>query len=187
MNSDDISVNDDSIHASNTHRQARDSADQLVRGLAWFSIALGAIELLAPRRVVRAAGMDKDETLLRLYGLREIGAGVGLLVADDKKPWLIGRLAGDALDLSTLAARVGNGRSATRTLAAIASVAAVTWLDLKATRQHIQQDTQATGLAFDYSDRSGFSSPPAQMRGVGRQDAAQRESKAAAVRTEEAA
>lgn len=37
------------------------SADQLARGLGWFSIGLGAAELFAPRTVARIAGVDPDD------------------------------------------------------------------------------------------------------------------------------
>ena len=63
----------------------------IIQGLAFFSIGLGLAELLAPRRVSRAAGMTKNDTLLRGYGLREIATGVGLLVARNPRPWLWGR------------------------------------------------------------------------------------------------
>jgi hypothetical protein len=54
---------------------ARSSADRLARALGWFSIALGLAELLAPRRIASALGMEGKEALVRVFGAREIAAG----------------------------------------------------------------------------------------------------------------
>src|SRR5690242_12433520 len=54
--------------------------DSLVKGLGWFSIALGAAELLAPRAVNRVSGLEANHVgLTRLFGLRELGGGIGIL------------------------------------------------------------------------------------------------------------
>ncbi|MDQ6680345.1 MAG: hypothetical protein M3Y67_05195, partial [Pseudomonadota bacterium] len=85
------------------------SLDRMSKGLGIFSIGLGLAELLATRLVARATGMRGSETLLRAYGLREIATGIGLLASRDPRPWLWGRVAGDALDVSTLAVQAGRG------------------------------------------------------------------------------
>ena len=77
------------------------------QGLGVFSLALGVAELLAPRALARMTGMPGRETLIRACGLREIVNGIGLLASVDPRPWLWSRVAGDALDLSTLALRPG--------------------------------------------------------------------------------
>src|SRR3954468_20641023 len=53
----------------------------LTSALGWFSVGLGAAELLAPATVARVIGVDPDENrgLLRVFGLRELIAGVGIL------------------------------------------------------------------------------------------------------------
>lgn len=68
---------------------------------------------------------------LWLYGVREITAGVGLLLADDKRPWLAARIAGDGLDAATLMAGVAGPRPPLMNIviAAIAA-AAITALDV---------------------------------------------------------
>src|SRR4051812_11159227 len=66
---------------------------QVSWGLGVFSIALGLAELLRARRVSSAIGSETNPTLLRLYGVREIAAGVGLLAARNKTPWLWSRVA----------------------------------------------------------------------------------------------
>ena len=45
--------------------------DQLARALGWFSLGLGVVELLAPRRVTKTLGMEGSETLVRAFGIRE--------------------------------------------------------------------------------------------------------------------
>ena len=71
---------------------------EVARGLAWFGIGLGLAELLAPRAVARATGLQGHETLLQAFGLREIASGALILAADDPEAWLWARVAGDALD-----------------------------------------------------------------------------------------
>lgn len=86
--------------------QRRSATRKLASGLGWFSIGLGLLELMASRRTARATGLDGASALLPLYGLREITSGVGLLAARnaaDAVPWAWARVAGDALDLATLA------------------------------------------------------------------------------------
>src|SRR5919112_5715207 len=82
------------------------SADALARGLGWFSIGLGLAEVIAPGALARALGMRGHEGLIRAYGVREIATGIGVLASEDPTPWIWGRVAGDALDLATLATAV---------------------------------------------------------------------------------
>lgn len=73
------------------------------RGLGWFSIALGATELLGSRRITRALGADGGESVVKACGAREMAAGAGLLQAPAHAIRMWGRVAGDALDLGALA------------------------------------------------------------------------------------
>ena len=85
-------------------RGHRDSAtDTLARGLGLFSIALGLAEFVAPRAIADALGMPGSKSLIRAYGAREIATGVAILASDDPTPWIWGRVAGDVLDIATLA------------------------------------------------------------------------------------
>ena len=62
------------------------AVDRLGRFLGWFSIMLGLAELIAPRSMTRALGMEGNETLVRAYGAREIGAGIMTLSTDRRAP-----------------------------------------------------------------------------------------------------
>jgi hypothetical protein len=141
----------------------------VVTGLAWFSIGLGLAELLAPRRVSKAAGMTKHNALLRGYGLREIATGVGLLTAKNPKPWLWGRVAGDVIDMATVAG-TANTRRPGRLSGTFAALLGVGLLDLYAalkagpSRGAPRRNPQASGR--DYSNRSGFPKDPEAMRGA---------------------
>ena len=124
------------LNTAGTMRTARATLDdagiappELARGLGWFSIALGTMELLAPRAITRFLGMRGHEGLVRAYGLREIGVGIGVLQAKDPGPWVWGRVGGDALDLLTVAPGLA-GRRPGRALFALATLAAVTAVDV---------------------------------------------------------
>jgi len=83
--------------------------DKVTQCMGWFSIALGAAELLAPRGVARAIGIDEEEhtTLLRIYGLREIAAGLGILARPKPTYWMWNRVLGDSIDLASRTTKRG--------------------------------------------------------------------------------
>lgn len=113
------------------HAASRDTDFALARGLGWFSLALGAAELLAGRQLARAMGMDEYANLIRAYGAREVATGIGVLTRADPTPWIWGRVGGDALDLATLAVGLDRDNPRRENVAyAIAAVAAATALDL---------------------------------------------------------
>ena len=101
----------------------------LARGLGYFSLALGAMELRLPRTVTGFLGMRGREGLVRLYGVREVAAGLGILQARDPAPWVWGRVAGDALDLATVAPGV-TGPKPANTVLALLTLAAVAAVDV---------------------------------------------------------
>jgi hypothetical protein len=144
------------------------AAIPLARGLGWFSIALGAAEVIAPKRLSRVLGLEGRETLIRAYGLREVATGIAILSAGDKTPWIWGRVAGDALDLATLSAPAFDADNQNRRNVgiALAAVAGVTALDVMCGRRLSGNGRRGDEPAPDYSNRSGFPRPPDQMRGV---------------------
>src|SRR5919197_6351673 len=86
------------------HTQVR--GEGLARGLGWFSIGLGLAEMASPQSVAQLVGIEDGErtrALIRGYGAREIANGIAILSQPDAK-WLWARVAGDVIDLSSLAA-----------------------------------------------------------------------------------
>jgi hypothetical protein len=143
----------------------RPASDSLARGLGWFSIGLGLTELLMPRAMARALGLQGRERLLRLYGIREVANGAALLVAANRTPWMWGRVAGDAIDIATLVSALRPGRRLGPAVG-LAAVAGVTAVDIANASALTARDRRRARPAVDYSDRSGFPRPPAQMRGA---------------------
>jgi hypothetical protein len=109
------------------------NVQSLTRGLAFFGVGLGLAELLAPRRLARTIGVKADHALMiRLLGLRELGAGLGLMQGS-AATFLWARVGGDAIDLGLLAAALRSRRNErNRVITAIAAVAGVTVLDVVA-------------------------------------------------------
>ena len=116
-------------------RSVRDG-QTLASFLGWFSLGLGAAELLAPDALERFLGVEGRRTLVRAYGLREIGTGIGILTERRPAEWVWGRVAGDVLDLATLATALSPGNPRKRNvLLAMGAVAGVMALDVMAARQ----------------------------------------------------
>lgn len=144
-------------------------APTLAVGLGGFSVALGLMELIAPRSLARWLGMEGGEKLLAGYGLREFGTGIGILGARDPAPWIWGRVGGDALDIGTLATGLteGNRRRANVAIA-LAAVAGVTALDVVCALALSSRPGSRSPLRRDYSNRRGMPRPPEEMRGAAR-------------------
>lgn len=115
----------------------RDTTEQLALGLGWFSIGLGLAELLAPRSVAQLVGMRNASTsVLRAFGVREIGAGLAILNEPDRPAWLWSRVAGDAVDASYLASGLNDDDNDSNAIAvAMAAVLGVTALDVMVAQQ----------------------------------------------------
>jgi hypothetical protein len=148
------------------NRYPKTTAGTLAQQLGWFSIALGAIELFATRPLTRSLGMRGQERLVQAYGVREIVKGVGILTSPDPTPWLWGRVAGDALDLGTLAVAYRNSPKRTNVAIAMANVAAVAALDLMCAQQLAAIRRRQSKPVRDYSLRSGLPMGIEASRGV---------------------
>jgi hypothetical protein len=132
------------------------ASDRLARALGWLSFGLGLVELLAPRRLTRALGMEGRENLVRLYGAREIGAGM-LTLSLDKEIGLLSRMAGDALDLATLAPALRRDNPKRRNAEiALVMVFGVALLDVVGARAVPVRHNRRNKSLPNYSDRSGF-------------------------------
>ena len=157
-------------HHARHRRGSASTAQAVAQGLGWFSIGLGLAQILAPRRLAGPLGMRGHEGLIRVYGLREVVTGVGILAQDDPTPWLWARVAGDALDLGTLAATGldADDRHQRNIELAMAAVAGVTVLDVMCAQTLAAERRRAERPVPDYSGRSGLPRPPEQMRGAAR-------------------
>jgi len=149
---------------------SRGFADRVAFALGWFSIGLGVTELVAPRKITQALGMEGSETLLRAYGAREIGSGI-VSLSPDKHLGLWSRVAGDGLDLFTLmtAMRDDNPKR-DNVVAALAMVGGITLLDLAAAQGVRSRHSSSKGRRRSYRDRTGFPGGVSAARGAAQQE-----------------
>ncbi|MBX9931766.1 MAG: cyclase dehydrase [Methylobacterium sp.] len=142
------------------------ATDALARGLGWFSIGLGLVELLAPKALARGLGMRGQEGLVQAYGAREVATGIGILTSDDPTPWIWGRVAGDALDLATLAAAYEGNPKKDNLLLAAAAVAGVTALDAVCADRLMRSTAVPLPPIGNYRARTGYPKGIRVSRGV---------------------
>ncbi len=100
----------------------------VARGLAWFGIGLGLAEVLAPKAVARASGLEGREGVIRGFGVREIASGVVILASEQPASWLWLRTVGDLADSALLSTGMtpkspAPGRALLATLAVLPVVA----------------------------------------------------------------
>lgn len=147
--------------------RSRSSHDQLARGLGYLSLALGVVELAAPRMLCRVSGVEERENLVRACGGREIAAALAILASHDATPWVWGRVAGDALDIATLAACAKDWRRPS-TLLALAALAGATAVDVFCAVGLSAEKGGRRTAGADYRDRSGFPCGLEAARGAAR-------------------
>jgi uncharacterized membrane protein len=124
--------------------------DVVTSALGWFSVGLGAAELLAPGAVARLIGVDEDEHrgLLRAFGVRELIAGAAILTRPRPTYWLWNRVLGDAMDLAALGRAMRSPESSRARLGlATAAVVGVTALDIAASIRYARGVPPAGGKA----------------------------------------
>jgi hypothetical protein len=144
---------------------------KVARRLGWFSIGLGVVEVCAGREVGRALGMEDKSWLLRVFGVREIAAGVAILGMEHPGAGVWARVAGDALDLAVLASGFTEDNPRKENLAAaFATVAGITALDywcakrLHSGRPHGSVGTHQRNVADGSSPHYRSSSQPVTNR-----------------------
>ena len=148
-------------------------ADKLGRALGWFSFGLGLAELIAPRKITRALGMEGKETLVRAYGAREIGAGI-LCLSIDKQVGLWNRVAGDGIDVATLLTGLKSGNpKRDNVMLALAVVLGVTAMDIVAAQATTVRHRRSAVEPQQYSDRTGYPKGIESSRGSAQDVAAQ--------------
>ena len=120
---------------------------KLATALGWFSIGLGAAELVAPRMLGRLIGADANttsRTTLRVFGARELLAGAMILAGPRRSLPLWNRVLGDAIDVTALVLAMRNpSANRTRLVASLASVLGVTALDVVAGIANAKQQSHA--------------------------------------------
>ena len=102
---------------------------QLSKLLGWFSLGLGAVELLASRRVAAMVGVGSP-VLVQAFGAREVAAGLMVLNKPDTALPVWGRVAGDAMDVAVLASSLGRRNRRNGAAGALLFVLAATALDI---------------------------------------------------------
>jgi hypothetical protein len=141
------------------------------RLLGWVSFAVGAAELLAPKKVARAVGMNEDQALLlRACGARQMATGVGAHSVYPV-PALWARMGGDLADMAILAVAArrsegGRGKGPWIAVAAVGGLAVVSAVVASRLTAETAEGKNA-GTRRDYSDRSGFPAGVEAARGAG--------------------
>lgn len=119
----------------NTEQRIGDG-EALANALGWLSVGLGLVQFVAPERIGKQLGMEDWSELIRAYGVREIASGMGILTQRDPTQWVWSRVAGDAIDLATLATRLTPDNPKRGNVAALmAAIAGLTVLDVVCGRQ----------------------------------------------------
>ena len=121
-------------------------------------------------RVSRRLGLRGHEKLVASYGAREIATGIGILAARDPTPWIWGRVAGDALDLGTLAGGLARGTAGSGQCRAGDRCRRRGHAAGRALRPGAERAAAAARKrpARDYGDRRGMPQPAEAMRGAAR-------------------
>src|SRR5436190_20276409 len=130
-----------------------DPDQRLARNLGWFSIGLGATEILAPGLVARISGAPDSKwsrAVIRTYGGREIAQGIAILSSMPRPAgWMWGRVAGDVLDIGSVAiGMLSNGGNVPRGVMAMTSLLGVTAIDQYCADQ-LSSKTPETGTTRD--------------------------------------
>ncbi len=125
---------------SDRHLQGTpDHADRLALGLGWFSLGLGIAQIATPRAFARMIGIRsnrRNRRVMRVIGVREVAAGLGLLTWSRPAGWLWARVGYDLTDLALLGSTLSSKRMRRgRVAAATAAVAGLTLLDTLAARR----------------------------------------------------
>lgn len=138
----------------------------VVQGVGWFSLALGAAELVAPDLVAKTLGMKGKERLIQSYGAREIVSGFGILASRDPAPWLWGRLFGDVMDVATLRFGKKDKSKADNVTVAVAALLGVALLDLVLAASVSGRKQIIRSARPNYRGRIGFPGGTSKARGA---------------------
>jgi uncharacterized membrane protein len=154
----------------------KNELQSVAKALGWFSVGLGLAEFLAPRQLEKIIGVKNRRGTLRLFGLRELTSGIGILTQEERSKWMWSRVAGDALDLAALGAAMGSGKnSRAKLIAATGAVLGVTALDVICSQelsrrrsQNGEDTTEEKPRAFHVVKTIGIMRPAADLYGFWR-------------------
>lgn len=125
--------------ATDTRSYSERDAEQIARGVGWFSLGLGLFQLAVPGGVARMIGLEGDgrtRWAMRAIGVRGIANGLGLLTERQPVGWAWRRVGGDLLDFALLGKALGSGPAhRDRAAAATAAIVGVTLIDVVASRK----------------------------------------------------
>ena len=98
---------------------------KLAKPIGWFSLALGAAELLKAKEIAHAHGAPEGKNVVRGFGVREILAGIAVLARPRSAAPFLARAAGDLLDVGATgyAANRATGHKRKAALASLGAVA----------------------------------------------------------------
>lgn len=142
--------------AADVHRQT--GSDAMARGLGVLSLALGAMEVAGARPIARTLGIKGQENFIRFCGVREILQGAAILTAKDPTPWVWVRVAGDVLDIGTLAMEhvVAKPEKRGNVMMALGAVLGITALDVMNAQRLSRENREPWSNRIDFSTRSGL-------------------------------
>ncbi len=121
---------------------------QTAKSLGWFSVGLGAAQLIFGRSMNRKLGLGQSPGLIRAFGAREVAAGAMVLMYPDMAAPVWFRVAGDALDLAVVArALTTRNRRREATVLTMLAVLGVTAIDVATATALSQRHNRALATA----------------------------------------
>ncbi len=161
LTTQDTGARQSALFTSRSARTRRENP-MVPRSLGWLSLGLAAAACLAPGALSRLTGLRHRGPLLRAIGVRELVSGIGLLTQENPTPWLLSRVAGDAIDLAVaLSALRASSPQRGRTLGTVGILAAVMAADLAASVQSLRA-SRSHAAADAYVGASVVVNRPAQ-------------------------
>ncbi|MDB4959551.1 MAG: hypothetical protein JWO36_7120 [Myxococcales bacterium] len=107
---------------------------KMTRALGATGIGIGLTEMFAPHWLSRTLGVRDRPLLTRAMGAREIASGAAILAGREERG-LWARVVGDAIDIGLLGFAFRRSRRRKVVFAVLGVVAAITVLDVLATRR----------------------------------------------------
>lgn len=119
-----------------SHSSGNGSTRDLTTALGLASYGLGIVQLVRPGSVNRLIGVpdhNPNHAMQRLFGVREIMSGTGILFGTNTSAWMWSRVAGDVMDASVIGGMLVSGLGTRKKLIpALAAVTGIMALDAKA-------------------------------------------------------